>query len=110
LRADAAVAPEGANANFVAVDADRLRVRTFEKGVEEETLSCGTGALAAALVAWAAEWTADDPVAVATRGGVLHVGREDESEAGRPGGLYLQGPAAVVYRGRIDEGFPAGAG
>ena len=52
LRHDARFAPEGTNVNFVTRMADgRLRVRTFEKGVEAETLSCGTGSVASALAA-----------------------------------------------------------
>ena len=52
-RWDPVFAPIGANANFVSVDADgTLRVRTFEKGVEAETLACGTGITASAIAAY----------------------------------------------------------
>ena len=52
-RHDPAFAPVGVNANFVAVLPDgRLKVRTFEKGVEDETLACGTGLTACALASW----------------------------------------------------------
>ena len=54
LRWDAAFAPEGTNANFVEVASDGLHVRTFEKGVEGETLACGTGITASAIAAYAA--------------------------------------------------------
>lgn len=54
LRWDAAFAPEGTNANFVEVAADGLHVRTFEKGVEGETLACGTGITASAIAAYVA--------------------------------------------------------
>ena len=51
LRWNEAFAPEGANVNFVQVSGDHLKVRTFEKGVEGETLACGTGITAAAIAA-----------------------------------------------------------
>ncbi len=55
LRWDPVFAPVGANANFVSVDPDgTLRVRTFEKGVEGETLACGTGITAAAIASYLA--------------------------------------------------------
>ena len=52
LRWDPAFAPEGTNVNFVQVRSDGLHVRTFEKGVEGETLACGTGLTASALAAY----------------------------------------------------------
>ena len=51
LRWNEAFAPEGANVNFVQICGDHLKVRTFEKGVEGETLACGTGITAAAIAA-----------------------------------------------------------
>ena len=51
LRWNEAFAPEGANVNFVQVCGDHLKVRTFEKGVEGETLACGTGITASAIAA-----------------------------------------------------------
>lgn len=53
-RWDPAFSPVGANANFVKVEPGRLKVRTFEKGVEGETLACGTGLTASAVAAWLA--------------------------------------------------------
>ena len=54
IRWDEAFQPEGTNANFVQVAPDGLHVRTFEKGVEAETLACGTGLTASAIAAYAA--------------------------------------------------------
>lgn len=57
LRLREEFAPEGANVNFVRVAPDGLYVRTFEKGVEGETLACGTGITASAIAAWHAGLT-----------------------------------------------------
>jgi diaminopimelate epimerase len=62
--------PEGANVNFVeVVGADRIRVRTYERGVEAETLACGSGVVASAIVA-ARQGRVQPPVACGTRSGV----------------------------------------
>lgn len=94
LRADPNLQPDGANVNFVEVDQETLRVRTYEKGVENETLSCGTGVLAAAVVARATDKVRANPVEVHTRGGTLRVGAEDEER-------YLEGPVVTVFRGSL---------
>lgn len=99
LRNAARVQPEGANVNFVEVDGEGvLHVRTYEKGVEEETFSCGTGVLAAAVVAEATDRATADPVTVQTRGGTLTVGTTTTSR-GRE--QYLEGPVVTVYRGSL---------
>jgi len=98
LRNDAAVQPAGANANFVAVEDGVLTVRTYEKGVEAETPSCGTGVLAAAAIAAATSRVRTDHIRVETRGGTLFVGTE---EADRGQKTYLEGPVATVYEGRL---------
>lgn len=97
LRNDPALAPAGANVNLVAPAGDNgLQVRTYEKGVEDETLSCGTGVLASAVIAWKTRAVESDPVTVHTKGGTLRVGHD------ATGALYLEGPVAFVYRGTID--------
>ena len=61
--------PEGTNADFIEVkDAGTVALRTYERGVEDETLACGTGAVAAALIS-AALGKTKPPVDVLTRGG-----------------------------------------
>ena len=93
-------AREGTNVNFVNKENDGIFVRTYERGVEDETLSCGTGvtacALAAALNGTA---TAADKCVVHTRGGNLsvHFRREGNSFTN----VWLEGPATFVFKGEI---------
>jgi len=118
IRGDAAFAPEGANANVVEIRIPggaereaRLRVRTFEKGVEGETRACGTGALAAAVVAWRTGRVAAPPVAIEMPGGELRVGfRAAGGGAGDAGNasiedLYLEGPAEATFQGTVEVRF-----
>jgi diaminopimelate epimerase len=106
LRRDPAFEPAGANVNFVEVlDAGaraRVRVRTFEKGVEAETLACGTGAMASALVARLDGRVGDagrQTVAVEMPGGTLTVGFRVDGDA--VSDLTLAGPAETVYEGTL---------
>ena len=98
LRAHSAFAPTGTNVNFVqATGPGAVRARTFEKGVEAETLACGTGALAAALVAHREGAVRGDAVRVEMPGGTLVVG------LGASGGpLTLGGPAEIAYEGTLE--------
>ena len=105
VRNDDSLKPHGANINAVvvpAVQTDRARidVRTFEKGVEQETLACGTGALASAVVARLQEKVTSDTIDVSMPGGTLTVGIEWSGK--RISGLILEGPAEKVYRGTIE--------
>jgi diaminopimelate epimerase len=94
--------PKGTNANFVAVlDRHKLKVRTYERGVENETLACGTGAVAAVLAA-AQRGLVHSPVDVIVRSGeILRVyfsrvkGRFEE--------IYLEGEVKIVYQGLLFE-------
>jgi len=88
------VFPEGTNVNFVLVDGDALHVRTFERGVEAETLSCGTGSVASAAAARRTGRVRKEEVAVQTRGGTLTIYFE-------PDGVYMEGPAKRVFSGMI---------
>jgi diaminopimelate epimerase len=94
--------PEGANVNFVRVAApDRLEVRTWERGVEAETLSCGSGVVASALVA-SQRGHVELPVACGTRGGVvLTVDGRLEKDVFT--GITLTGDAREVYRAELRE-------
>ena len=85
--------PKGANVNFVEKTGENsIRIRTFERGVEEETLSCGTGATASAAVMHRLGLTGD-VVEVETRGGPLTINIK--------GGAKMQGPAVTVFTGMI---------
>jgi diaminopimelate epimerase len=92
--------PKGTNVNFVQVlGPNRIRVRTFERGVEGETLACGTGVTAAALVA-ARLHMFGSPVRVQVQGGdQLEVSFEEGN--GGFSDVRLTGPAEFVFEGRI---------
>jgi diaminopimelate epimerase len=94
--------PEGANANFVrAGTGNRIEVRTYERGVEAETLSCGSGVVAAAIVA-GRQGLAASPVVCGTKSGVdLTV--EFRLEEDRISGVRLTGDAREVYAGELHE-------
>lgn len=95
---------QGANVDFVetvgAGAPSRIRVRTFERGVEAETLACGTGAVASAVTAWLTGRVKKLPVEVDMPGGRLLVGFEPK--AGGVADVYLEGPAEVVFRGSLE--------
>jgi diaminopimelate epimerase len=92
--------PAGTNVNFIRIQDPRdLAIRTYERGVEDETLACGTGAVAAALVG-ACLGQLTSPVAVHTRGGeILNV--YFKPQAGACSEVYLEGDALVVYQGEL---------
>lgn len=101
LRADPALSATGANVNYVEVmDPATLRVRTFEKGVEAETLACGTGATASAITACLTGRVAPGRVAVRMPGGTLVV--DIQGDPRHPDRLVLEGPAEVVFRGSFE--------
>ncbi len=88
--------PEGVNVNFVKIDR-HLEIRTFERGVEGETLSCGTGSVAAASVARRLG-LAGDEVMVQTRGGPLIITFEGSS-------AFMEGPAVTVCSGELSQEY-----
>lgn len=96
-------APGGVSVSVLQVVADGLVVRTYERGNEEETLACGSGAVACALVARSLDLVADGVIAAHTRGG--------EPLRVRVGGaaLTLTGPATTVFDGAV-EWAPVRAG
>jgi len=102
IRYHADFAPAGTNANFISVTGPRsLRVRTYERGVEAETLACGTGIVASALVA-GRQGLVTSPVAVtAASGDVLEV--DFELTGGGARNVILCGSAVHVFQGTIDR-------
>jgi len=93
--------PKGANVNFIEKRGPKkIAVRTYERGVEDETLACGTGIVASALIFAATENT-NGPIAVIARGGdELQVGFEKIGKQFR--NVTLTGPAEFVFEGAIE--------
>lgn len=90
----------GTNVNFVEVNGkNSIRIRTYERGVEDETYSCGTGATAAVLSHFAKNGS-DNQVDVQVEGGRLNVRFENTGE-GTFSNIWLTGPAERVYVGEI---------
>ncbi len=112
LRRSPAYAPAGVNVNFVTAVKGRLHVRTYERGVEDETLACGTGITASAIAAaqtgkivTSSSVTANGKVVtctteVVTRGGILSV-RFTLTEKGATD-IFLAGPATFVFSGETE--------
>jgi diaminopimelate epimerase len=90
--------PEGTNVNFLEVTSgDSISVRTFERGVEDETLACGTGAVASALMSYRLGKVTSSPVKVRVHSGdLLEVGFTPDMQK-----VYLEGPAKIIYQGTL---------
>jgi diaminopimelate epimerase len=89
----------GINVNFVTVQSDHIHVRTYERGVEQETLSCGTGVTAAAIVSAMQFPQFDNRVNIQTKGGNLSV--EFVREKDKITDVWLEGPVTLVFSGEI---------
>ncbi len=94
--------PAGTNVNFMVVrDTHHIEIRTYERGVEDETLACGTGAIASALIA-NIRGMALPPVSVSTKGGEdLKVYFVKEGDSFNK--VWLEGSTSIVYKGKLDE-------
>ncbi len=93
--------PAGTNVNFVCKREDgSLQVRTYERGVEDETMACGTGAAAAALVS-ALLGEAESPVEILTSGGDRLAIIFDAVDEQTVTNVFLKGPAHVIYTGEL---------
>jgi diaminopimelate epimerase len=95
--------PDGTNVNFIEVIENAVHIRTYERGVEDETLACGTGSVAAAIVACVTD-NIKPPISLITRGGnKLIVYFEIENQKVK--NLSLTGPAEVIFEGSTDKKF-----
>lgn len=94
-------AEKGINVNFVSTNGKELSIATYERGVEDETLACGTGVTAAAIAAVRRSGIADGAfhVPVKAKGGDLAV--RGELHNGRYTSLWLEGPAVRVFSGEL---------
>lgn len=94
-------APRGTNADFVTLLPDgRLKVRTYERGVEAETMACGTGVVASALIA-AIQKGKESPVEVITSGGGVLTIIFELNDGPVVENVYLQGPTRLVCTGQL---------
>jgi diaminopimelate epimerase len=94
--------PAGTNVNFVChIKDNAIAIRTYERGVEDETLACGTGAAASAIV-MANKMKIDSPLSVLTRsGGYLNIFFKEK--AGQYYDIYLEGDARIIYKAQLWE-------
>ena len=92
---------EGTNVNFVQQENDNtFSVRTYERGVEDETLSCGTGVTAVAIAMHKSGKTSSDDVSLETLGGKLNISFDVVNESYN--NVYLEGPAKLAFKGEIE--------
>ena len=93
---------EGVNVNLIYVEAsNRITMRTYERGVEDETLSCGTGATACALIHSAHCNSDENMIEIETKGGTLKVSF-DKLSNGEFANVHLIGPAKQIFHGQIE--------
>jgi len=100
IRNREAFQPKGINVNFVQRSGKDLLIRTYERGVEDETLACGTGVTAAAIAAVGTE-TGRFQIPVRAMGGSLSVSFE-KKDAGSATDIVLTGGAVFVFKGSVD--------
>ncbi|WP_028579456.1 diaminopimelate epimerase [Desulfogranum japonicum] len=99
IRHDPLFQPAGTNANFVCAQDGKLYVRTYERGVEDETLACGTGAVASAVMAACLD-RLTPPIEVVTSGGeTLHIDFTLSGDTVE--NVYLKGPAHIIFKGEL---------
>ena len=90
----------GVNVNFVSFNNDIIKCRTFERGVENETLSCGTGVVAVALYVFKKKKISDSKIIVSTKGGSLSVSFKNDGNSFRE--IWLKGDINKIFDGLIE--------
>ena len=90
----------GVNVNFVSFNNNYIKCRTFERGVENETLSCGTGVVAVALYVCKEKKINDDKIIVSTNGGNLSVSFKNEGNSFQE--IWLKGDINKIFDGLIE--------
>ncbi|NNF33226.1 MAG: diaminopimelate epimerase [Saprospiraceae bacterium] len=102
IRFSPTYADEGVNVNFMEIDPSNVLVRTYERGVEGETLSCGTGVTACAIVAGMinARLSGSKGIEIKTKGGILKVNYQKHEEMVTD--IWLTGPTQQVFTGEIE--------
>ncbi len=91
----------GSNVNFVEqIDNSTFRVRTYEKGVEDETLACGTGVTAVAIAMHKTKKTQENTINLPVEGGNLQVSFTEKN--GNYTNVFLTGPAQFVFTGKVE--------
>lgn len=99
VRSHEAFKPKGTNVDFVEIiDDENIRIRTFERGVEGETLACGTGAVASAIIASHDSRIMNHEINVHTKGGTLKVAFEKKGSNIQ--NVYLDGEAKEIFTGQ----------
>tara|TARA_B100000214_G_scaffold229124_1_gene166986 strand:+ start:4009 stop:4782 length:774 start_codon:yes stop_codon:yes gene_type:complete len=99
IRCSPLLEDEGVNVNFVSNNSN-INMRTYERGVEAETLSCGTGAIAVAIAMYYDKLTHESIVNINTNGGVLNVCFEEFNGIFR--NIWLSGPVNMIYSGEFE--------
>lgn len=103
LRNSPAHIAEGINVNFINLENGIVHIRTYERGVENETLACGTGAVASAIAVMDQNPEISSPVSLKAKGGDLKVYLEKSGH--KYANIWLEGPAKVVFEGSAKTGL-----
>jgi diaminopimelate epimerase len=101
IRQHEAFRPTGTNVDFISVDNGIVAIRTYERGVEDETLACGTGAVAAGIIAGMRGLTSSPTTVIPRSREPLTIYYEEGG--GKIKDISLEGEVRMIYRGWLDE-------